>query len=292
MSQTKANLDPWHILRTVIDAGGFAQAAQQLQRSQSALSYAVSKLQDQLGLDLLTIKGRRAVLTDHGALLLNRMRALLDDYEDLLELADSLRLGHEPGLSLWIDAHCPSQFLHQVLGEFQTHFPKTVLNICQSACDGQTDGEGAGQADLVISSQQFWAMSSQNLGELEWIAVAQPNHPLMGCDPPITPLMLKKHRCIAIQGRVRGLSEQKQPLWTVSSHQQAVEAVLLGQAFGWLQKHLIIEHLARETLKPLALESGERYKSPVYLQYNPQRQHGPAAKALGALIQRQFSLNP
>ena len=47
MSQHKANLDAWHVLRTVIDAGGFAQAAKQLQRSQSAISYSISKLQEQ-----------------------------------------------------------------------------------------------------------------------------------------------------------------------------------------------------------------------------------------------------
>src|SRR5882672_671579 len=46
----KTSLEQWAVLAAVIDSGGFAQAALALNRSQSAVSYAVARLQESLGL--------------------------------------------------------------------------------------------------------------------------------------------------------------------------------------------------------------------------------------------------
>jgi len=41
----KTSLEQWAVLAAVVDEGGYAQAAAALHRSQSAVSYAVSRLQ-------------------------------------------------------------------------------------------------------------------------------------------------------------------------------------------------------------------------------------------------------
>ena len=66
MKPLKVSLDQWRALQAVVDYGGYAQAAAQMHRSQSSVSHAVSKLQAQLGVPLLRIEGRRAVLTTAG----------------------------------------------------------------------------------------------------------------------------------------------------------------------------------------------------------------------------------
>ena len=68
----KTTLEQWTVLAAVVDEGGFAQAAAMLNRSQSAVSYAVGRLQDSLGVPLLVLEGRRSVLTAHGRTLLSR----------------------------------------------------------------------------------------------------------------------------------------------------------------------------------------------------------------------------
>jgi len=67
-------LDAWEILQTVAQLGGFAPAAEKLNRPQSTISYAIGRLQDQLGIRLFEIQGRKAQLTEVG-------RALLADAE-------------------------------------------------------------------------------------------------------------------------------------------------------------------------------------------------------------------
>jgi len=71
----KTSLEQWAVLAAVVDHGGFAQAAAALNRSQSAVSYAVARLQESLGVALLVIEGRKAVLTAHGRALLKRSRS-------------------------------------------------------------------------------------------------------------------------------------------------------------------------------------------------------------------------
>src|ERR1700742_1966010 len=98
MMLPRSTLEQWAVLATVIDRGGFAPAAQALHRSQSAISYAVARLQDSLGLPLLAIQGRKAVLTAHGQTLLRRARPLLQELTMLEGLADSLQRGCESQL--------------------------------------------------------------------------------------------------------------------------------------------------------------------------------------------------
>ena len=282
----KANLDAWHVLRTVVDVGGFAQAAEQLQRSQSAISYSIHKLQEQIGLELLTTKGRKAVLTANGAFLLARSRELLTHYDNMLEQAESLKMGYEPALSVWIDNLCPVGFLQPVLGEFQTNFPQTAVSIIQNDVSVEAnDGDDShGEADLAITTSPVWATSIENLGELAFIAVAHPNHPVFGCDSPISHSALKEHRRVSVQqAHQQEIASNEVEItsnWLVSTYQQAIQAVLIGQAYGWLPHKSVEQELSQGKLKRLTLEHGERYRLPVYIQYNPQRSAGLARAGL------------
>ncbi len=56
-------LDAWEILHAEVQLGGFAPAAEKLNRSQSTISYAAGRLQEQLGVRLFEIRGRKAHLT-------------------------------------------------------------------------------------------------------------------------------------------------------------------------------------------------------------------------------------
>ena len=54
------SLEQWRALVAVVEAGGYAQAAEALHKSQSAVSYAVQKIETQLALKVFELQGRRA----------------------------------------------------------------------------------------------------------------------------------------------------------------------------------------------------------------------------------------
>ena len=49
MANPRISLEQWRALLAVVDAGGYAQAAERLHKSQSAVTYAVQRLESVLG---------------------------------------------------------------------------------------------------------------------------------------------------------------------------------------------------------------------------------------------------
>jgi DNA-binding transcriptional ArsR family regulator len=105
----RISLKQWRMFHAVVDSNGFVEAAEKLHMSQSAISHALAKLQEHLGVALLTLKGRRAQITEEGKVLLERSRELLRHAVELEDLAENLRLGWGPEIRLIIA--CPARIL-------------------------------------------------------------------------------------------------------------------------------------------------------------------------------------
>ena len=63
MAQPKITLEQWRALTMVVESGGYAQAAENLHKTQSTITYAVQKIERMLGLKAFEIRGRKAQLT-------------------------------------------------------------------------------------------------------------------------------------------------------------------------------------------------------------------------------------
>lgn len=118
MKAPRVTLDQWRTLQAVVDHGGFAQAAEALHRSQSSVSYTVARMQEQLGVPLLRIDGRKAVLTEAGSVLLRRSRQLVKQASQLEDLAHHMEQGWEAEVRLVVDAAYPSARLVRALAAF------------------------------------------------------------------------------------------------------------------------------------------------------------------------------
>src|SRR6202453_5158393 len=75
----RISLEQWRALLAVVDSGGYAQAAVSLHKSQSAVTYAVQKMETLLGVKIFEVIGRKAHLTPTGEVLYRRAKALLDE---------------------------------------------------------------------------------------------------------------------------------------------------------------------------------------------------------------------
>lgn len=85
-----SSLKQWRMLHALVDCGSYAEAAEILHVSQSTLSYTLTKLQQRLGVRLLRIEGRKAVLTATGELLVERSRKVLHEARELESFARNL----------------------------------------------------------------------------------------------------------------------------------------------------------------------------------------------------------
>ena len=122
----KISLDQWRALLAVVDAGGYAQAAEVLHKSQSAVTYAVQKLESLLAVKVFEVIGRKAHLTPTGQVLYRRAKALLEEAGSLENAAGTLAAGWEPELRLAVEIIFPTWLLLQCFARFHTAAGRTL----------------------------------------------------------------------------------------------------------------------------------------------------------------------
>lgn len=91
------------MMQTVAATGSLQQAAQQLFKTQSAISMALKKLEQEAGFALFDRSGYRLKLTAHGQQYLRQAEEVLRQHQRLQTLAGRLREGAEPHITLCYD---------------------------------------------------------------------------------------------------------------------------------------------------------------------------------------------
>jgi len=290
MKAARVTLDQWRVLQAVVDEGGFAQAADALHRSQSSVSYAIKGLQDQLGVPVLLMQGRRAVLTEVGTVLLSRARQLLNDAAALESLAASLQQGWEAELHLVVDAVFPSATLIAVLKEFAPHSRGTRIQLREVVLSGADAALASGEADLVIGYRVPPGFLGDTLLEVEFIAVAHPDHALHRLGRPLVMDDLVRAQQVVLRdsgahnidkGWLGALHR-----WTVTSIETSVTTISNGIGFGWLPRHRIEDKIAQGLLKPLPLREGQTRREKLYLVFGKADAPGPATQLLASLFRQ------
>ncbi|WP_176256938.1 LysR family transcriptional regulator [Derxia lacustris] len=111
-------LDALETLDAIDRRGSFAAAAEELNRVPSALTYAVRKLEDDLGVALFDRSGHRARLTAEGRALVDEGRQLLRAARDLEQRVRQLARGWPVELTLALDSLLPIDVLLPLIERF------------------------------------------------------------------------------------------------------------------------------------------------------------------------------
>jgi DNA-binding transcriptional LysR family regulator len=287
----KTSLEQWAVLAAVVDQGGYAQAATALHRSQSAVSYAVSRLQEELDLPLLAIEGRKAVLTPNGQTLLQRARGILRDLNTLELLARSLKQGWEPQLTLVVDAAFPRERLLKIVAELQQLCPNTQMQLSDAVLSGAEEAITEGLADVVVTAHVPNGYFGEFLVDVTFVAVARPEHPLFALGHELSFDDLTRHVQVVV--RDSGVKHPRDEGWlgaerrcTVSSMEASLATVKAGLAYAWLPEHVVAEALRNGMLKRLPLATGKERRVPLHLVLVQGEVAGPAARAAVECFQR------
>ena len=285
----KTTLEQWRMLQAVVEYGGFAQAAEAVHKSQSTINHAVHKLQDRLGLPLLEVKGRKAQLTEAGALMLRRAEQLLEQAAQLEDVAQSLASGTEAEIRLAVDEVYPHDFLAGALESFSGHFPNTRVQLQETVLSGGEEQLLAGEVDLLVAGAVPQGFMGAPILRAEFVAVAHPEHPLHLLGRTLNLQDLQQHRQIVIRDSARGESRDSgwlgaEQRWTVSHVATSVDMIARGMGFAWLPRSRVAPGLASGALEELPLGEGGRRYAELYLTFADREAAGPAALRLGELL--------
>ena len=288
-SLPKTEIEQWAILRAIVEAGSFAKAAARLSRSQSSVSYAVARLQERLGLALLQIEGRHAVLTPAGHLLLAEASSLIEDLERLEQRARLMVKGEEPHIRLLVDTICPKKPLFDALASFQVDHPDVEI-VLSEVVRLRLNGREDKQFDLAITLQDAAPGPNQPLWPVEMMMVSSPEHVLQKRGGRLTGSILSRHPALVIEGS-SGVIDPRSGQgshWRVNTLDTAIEAVRRGLCHGRLPRHLIEQDLATGKLVRLPIDGGDRM-IPIALSFADEQIAGPLTRELAALLVKRSS---
>jgi DNA-binding transcriptional LysR family regulator len=122
----RLDLDALHTFEVVIREASLARAAQQLHRVQSAVSYQLKKLEQQLGVGLLNREGYRIKLT------LAEGRRLLTHAAHIGLLGQQFKAGWEPRLMLVVDDILPLAPILAAKAMIATCLAANACSICRA----------------------------------------------------------------------------------------------------------------------------------------------------------------
>lgn len=289
MTVPRTTLEQWRVVQAIVEHGGYAQAAEVLRRSQSSVSYMVSKLQEQLGVELFSIDGRKARLTENGAALLARASDLLGDVLRLEQFAQSLQHGWEPEVRLAIDAALPADVLLAALREFAAFAPQTQVHLKEVVLSGADQALLERQVELAVGTRIPTGHFGVRLLDVPFVAVAHTDHPLHRLGRELTAEDLSREMQVVLRDSGHANPRDDGWLgatlrWTVTQMESMRMLVAGGLGFAWLPEHLVAEPLRAGKLRSLPLHEGRVRHVPLFLIHTQRDLSGPATRRLADVL--------
>src|SRR5688572_8768977 len=180
---------------TVAEERSFTRAAKQLNISTSGLSHAIRRLEEQIGVRLLTRTTRSVSPTDAGEQLLAHLRPALADIRGTLTSLSGLQTTPIGRVRLLCPRLAARSVLAPKLGEFARRYPDVVLEVTTD--DSRIDLVAAG-FDAAIQFGEFIAqdmIAVRVSPDIEHAMVAAPEY-FESHAAPTSPKELLRHRCI------------------------------------------------------------------------------------------------
>lgn len=289
----KVSLEQWRALIAVIDEGGYAKAAEALNKSQSSISYAINQLETALDIKAFELQGRRAVPTPAGDVLYRRAKVLLEQAHRLEQSATCFSLQVEPIVRIAVDIIIPPRVVLRCLKQFAKEYPDTRVEYFEGVLSGTEDALLQRKVDVAVVARVPAGFMGDPLLSLPMYAVSHPDHPLQQLGRPATYEDLRQHRQIVVRdsGHYRRSSEgwlEADQRLTVSHVLTSVEAVKAGLGYAWLADVYIGEELEEGNLALLTVATGQTRVANVSIVLGDSDFAGPATQRLLAILKEKL----
>ena len=145
---TPLDLDQLRTFIAVVDTGSFTRAAEDVFKTQSAVSMQVRRLEDRLGKELFERNGRSVKLTDDGARLLSYARRMLALSQETLTAFDEEHISGHVRIGLPDDY--AERFLPEIMGRFVRTNPRVELQIACETTNSLVEHVEKGHLDVAL----------------------------------------------------------------------------------------------------------------------------------------------
>lgn len=276
-------LDQLQVLQTIIKSGSFRAASQRLYRAQSAVSYAIRSLEDELGFKLFSRDQYRPQLTSQGRAFSKKVDDLILQYSELEETAHFLKLGHEPVIRIAVSSLWPLPLLVRALKDFKKLYAQTEIKIIHDVLsnDEQILEDRADIALGTIFNDQGLLVVKE-LFPVKMLAVCAATHPLAKFKGKAPDSELGRHPQVIMSSTVPGSNRSGgiiNPTNVISVQEYLTKKTFLTEGLGWglMPEHLVEQEIKKKSLVTLTQKP---YVAMTHIARHSQRELGPCGKFL------------
>ncbi|SLN51086.1 HTH-type transcriptional regulator DmlR [Aquimixticola soesokkakensis] len=275
----------------VAEERSFTRAAAKLGTSQSSVSHVLRRLEERLGVRLLTRTTRTVAPTQAGLRLAEALRPAFDGIEDQLARLDALRETPSGLIRITASRHAAQHYLMPAVSRLMADYPNVQVEIAQESrlVDIVKDGFDAG---VRLGEQVDKDMIAVRIApDARMVVGGAPGyfdtHPA-----PHTPHDLTSHICVNLRLQTLGglyaweFERNGRPLnvrvagqFTSNEPDLLVEAAVQGRGLVCLPDHILAPHFASGALVQVLDDWCPPFPG-YHLYYPSRRQTPPAFKLL------------
>lgn len=252
--------------------GSFAKASEELNKATSAVSYAVQKLEEQLGITLFQRQGRRSVLTPAGQLILQDGRKILTAASRLVSSAKEVATGWEPKIRIAMESNLNAPVLFATLATFLQAHENVEIDLIESVLSGGWEALDQDRVELLVGvpgpvplQKGFRTVAIGHCDLVPVIAACNEYGSIADNAVALAAILPKLRRVITHDTarfdvpRNAGLSQEglnnSGLNFYVQNLDQKIAAIVAGIGIGHLPRSRIAEYLSRGELKILNIAS-------------------------------------
>jgi DNA-binding transcriptional LysR family regulator len=227
------DLDQLHTFIMIADTGSFTKAADEVHRTQSAVSMQMRRLEERIGKPLFEKDGRVNRLTEDGERLLTYARRMLHLNRETLAAFDDTRL--EGTIRIGTPDDYADRFLPEIMARFSRSNPKVELTVMCEPTPGLVEHIKRGNLDLALVTHNDARGQSEVVRREPLLWVGSVNHATH--EEEVLPMAFGRPTCIwrrAACDVLDGMNRDYRVLFTSFSATVITAAVLSGLAISVL----------------------------------------------------------
>ncbi|MBA2405211.1 MAG: LysR family transcriptional regulator [Bdellovibrionales bacterium] len=117
------------VFHKIVQAGSFKAAANELHKTQPAISFSIKKLEEEMEVELFDRSSYRPTLTSHGKAFYERSHKIMQGMSELESMSKSFQQKEEPEIGISVDGICMHPGLLRLFKTFGEQHPFTKLNM-------------------------------------------------------------------------------------------------------------------------------------------------------------------
>lgn len=246
------SLDQIQVFLAVVDSGSFSAAARKLRRAQSAVTYAVHKLEDQFGLEVFDRSAYRPVLTEAGKALVPRARRIAGEVGAFRAQARGMAAGIEAEVSIIVDSMYPMPLFLAAIKDFQAAWPSVSPRVLVENLGATAERLLDGSSSIALLSPVVADtpdLMRRPAAKIRLVPVVAPDHPLAAWQGEIPPEIAREYVQLVLTDHSRLLAGRdfgvvSTQTWRLSDLGAKHAMLLAGLGWGGMPEHMVAEDLA------------------------------------------------